>query len=54
MRFFISGLAPFNLLAKALVLIHRIIELGESVGYLASGNEKFKPFSQIRILITAP
>ena len=50
MGFFITGLAPFNLLAKALVLVHRIVEFGERIGQLHRVDEQLEALGDARVL----
>ena len=53
MRLLIAFLTAFNLLDESRFLINGVIELGKTVGNLATGNKKLKAFGYIRLLIAA-
>ncbi len=40
-----------DLSLKSLILIYRVIEFGKTVGYLFACHEKFKSFSDIRVVV---
>ncbi len=50
MRLAVAGLALCGLLDKALVLVLRIVELGEGISQLKGAGEWLEPFDKTRIV----